>query len=79
LITVNGSTPYTNVSGGTPNVLPDINVLDEDIEPGTIRHANRLREISLQQTIEGTAAEKVKRALNSKTRVTAEQHEYQIG
>ena len=56
-----------NLYGRTPNMLPDLNIMDENIEPGTIRHANRLREISLQQTIEGTAAEKIKRALNSKT------------
>ena len=79
LITVNGTTPYMNVYGRTPNMLPDINVLGENLEPGTIRHTNRLREISLQQTIEGTAAEKIKRCLNSKTRVSAQQHDYKIG
>ena len=68
-----------NLYGRTPNMLPDINIQDEDIENGTIRHANRLREISLQQTLEGTAAEKVKRALNSKTRIAGQQQDYKIG
>ena len=67
-----------NLYGRTPNMLPDLNILDEDIEPGTIRHTNRFRDISLQQTIEGTAPEKVKRALHSKTRVAAQQSDYRF-
>ena len=79
LISVNGSTPYMNLYGRTPTMLPDVTVIDDSSDPGSIPHTQRLREISEQQTLEGTAAAKVQRALDSKTRVSAQQHDYKIG
>ena len=38
LISVNGSTPYMNLYGRTPTMLPDVTVIDDSIDPGAIRH-----------------------------------------
>ena len=72
LLSVNGSTPYNAVYGRTPDMLPGIEQNDADNEAslprgGLIRHVHRLREISTQQMVEGSARERAKRALNTRS------------
>ena len=62
LLSVNGPTPYNAVYGRVPQLLPDINVPIDDAAPGTMRHAQRMRDISVQAMVEGTAQARVKRA-----------------
>ena len=74
LLSVNDTTPYNALYGRVPQMLPDINGATDAStggarsgEPGSIRHAHRLREISVQRMVEHTAQERVKRALNTRT------------
>ena len=62
-----------------PQLLPDINVPSDDAAPGTTRHVQRMREISVQAMVEGTAQARVKRALATKTRPAGQSFEYKIG
>ena len=81
LISINNTTPYNALYGRVPNILPDINAAPVDTEgdlPGTIRHAQRLREVAVQRMIEGTAHERVGRALRTRT-LPAAQQTYQEG
>ena len=64
LISVNGVTPYNAVYGRQPTMLPD---LDSEVPGGIHGHVQRVREICIQKMIEGTAADRVRRALNTKT------------
>ena len=76
LISINTTTPYNAVYGRVPNILPDINAAPIDTEgalPGTIRHSHRLREVAVQRMIEGTAHERIGRALRTKTFPAAQQ------
>ena len=60
MLAANDSTPYNAVRGRVPRVLPSINQVappgrGEAPDPGLIRHVHRLREISVQAMIEGSA------------------------
>ena len=84
LLTVNGSSPYNGLYGRVPNILPDINCPDaeheEDVpKPGLLRHTNRLREISVQTIVDGTARARLGRALKTRTLPTGERENYQVG
>ena len=76
LISVNSTTPYNALYGRVPVLLPDINaapVDDVGSQPGTIRHSHRLREIAVARMVEGTARERIQRALNTRTLPAAQQ------
>eukprot|EP00969_Alexandrium_andersonii_P014654 639946-Alexandrium_andersonii.AAC.1 len=60
-------------------MLPDINTAIDDAAPGTGRHVMRLREVSVQQMVEGTAQARIKRAMHTKTQVPGQAHDYKIG
>ena len=47
--------------------------------PGTIRDTHRLREISVQATIEGSASARLGRALNTRTTMAAQSLNLQVG
>ena len=79
LLSINGTTPYNAVYGRVPQFLPEINVPIDDVAPGTMRHEQRMREISVQVMVEGTAQARIKRALNTKTRPAGQIFEYKIG
>ena len=84
LLSVNGCTPYNALYGRVPHLLPGLDQFDADNErdlpnPGTIRHTHRLREISVQSVIEGTAKERAKRALSSKTIPAGQRENYKPG
>eukprot|EP00969_Alexandrium_andersonii_P274166 12117948-Alexandrium_andersonii.AAC.1 len=68
LISANGSAPYQAVYGCVPLMLPDISSSIDDAQPGTGRHVLRLRELAVQNTVEGTARARISRAMNTKTR-----------
>ena len=87
LVTVNNTTPYNAVYGRVPNLLPNINQANGNGEltdpeslplPGIMRNSHRLREIAIQQMIEGTARARLGRALNTKTLAPGEAANYQI-
>ena len=46
--------------------------------PGTMRHVDRMREISIQAMVEGTAQARVKRALSTNTIPAGQIHDYKI-
>ena len=73
LVTVN-NTPYNAVYGRVPSLLPNMNQTNANGElsdpesmplPGVLRNSHRLREIAIQQMIEGTARAKLGRALRT--------------
>ena len=81
LISINNATPYNAVYGRVPNILPDINAVALDgtgALPGTIRHSHRLREISVQTIVSGTAKQRLDRALATPT-LPAAQQSYSLG
>ena len=84
LLVINGVTPYTAVFGRTPNLLgefekPSVSMIADSVGGEASKHASRLREISVQQMVEGTARERIQRAQKTQTRVTAEQLELVVG
>ena len=77
LLSINGSTPYNSVYGRAPNVLPGIEQLEapdgaEPAAPGMISHTHRLREISIQAMVEGSARARLGRAMNARTTIAAQ-------
>ena len=79
LLSINGTSPYNAVYGRVPPLLPDTSMVIDDAGPGTQRHVQRLREISIQAMVEGTAKARVGRALNTRTQLAGQGHGYQIG
>ena len=72
LLTVNGSTPYNAVYGGAPRILPGLDQIEQPNEsemgiPGLIGHCHRLREISVQAMVEGSARVRLNRATNTRS------------
>ena len=70
--------------GPVPDLLPPIEQMDaineESLDrPGTIRHTHRLREISVQQIMEGTARERAARALNTRSLPPSKIMELNVG
>ena len=87
LITVHGRTPYNGLLGRTPNLLsefesPSLSNLSDTAggaEGGHTRHAIRLRELSIQSMVEGSARERLRRAATTQTRTSGELLGLQIG
>ena len=80
LSSLNGMSPYAAVLGRVPALLPSDDVIMSDQDgDSTSRHTYRLREIAVQAIAEGTARERMKRALNTKTQASGTEHEYQLG
>jgi len=77
MITVGGSTPYNALYGRVPRMLPSIDQIDSPgevarLNPGLISHTHRLREISIQAMVEGSARARLGRAMNSRTTLSAQ-------
>ena len=84
LLSINNTTPFNAVYGRSPKILPDINCPDASHEedapaPGLIRHTNRLREIAVQNIVDGTARARLGRALTTKTLPVGEREGYTPG
>ena len=82
LVSVNGSTPYNALYGRVPHLLPDLqaHIGNPDTDrPDAVRGSHRLREIAVQQMVEGTARARVGRALGTKTINPAQMDGYQLG
>ena len=84
LITINNTSPDNAVYGRVPRLLPSIDAMEgesSDVKsvPGLIRDSHRLREISVQSMIEGTARARLGRALNAKALPAGESDNYQVG
>ena len=78
------STPYNALYGRVPNILPGIDQNAEpnnsqDPMPGTIRDSHRLREISVQSMIEGSATARLIRTMNTRTTMAAEHLNLKVG
>ena len=76
MLSIHGKSPYQAVIGRTPPILGDFEqqtVSAIDDSTGSLsRHATRLREISLQAMVEGTAQDRLRRAAASSTRTSGE-------
>ena len=84
LLSINNSTPYNAVYGRVPRILPSIDQIaepDSSVEPmpGAIRDSHRLREISVQSMIEGSATARLGRAMNTRTTMAAQHLQLRIG
>ena len=84
MITVVGSTPYNALYGRVPRMLPSIDQIDSpgDVarqNPGLIAHTHRLREISVQAIVEGSARARLGRAINTRTTLSAQRLNLQVG
>ena len=72
LVAVGGSTPYNALFGRQPGVLPAL--------PGPAGgDTQRIREVAVQQMIEGTASAKTQRALRTATRPSATERNFRVG
>ena len=80
-VSVNGATPYNALYGRTPNMLPGIEILNADGEfvSPTDRDIGRVREIAIQKIVEGTAIEKMKIAMETRTLPAGELMSLQVG
>jgi hypothetical protein len=84
LLSINGSSPYNSVYGRVPALLPGINQIDNPGEanapsPGLIRHTHRLREISIQAMVEGSARARLGRAMNTRTTPSSQNLNLSVG
>ena len=80
LTSVNGQSPYAAVLGRVPSLLPgEDNIMPDDIPGPCSQHSHRLREVAVQAIAEGTARERMRRAMNSQTRPAGVEHEFKIG
>ena len=80
LTSVNGCSPYAAVLGRVAALLPgDDSVTDDGVPDAMSRHTHRLREVAVQAIAEGTAQERIKRAIRTQTRPSGAQHEFKLG
>ncbi len=82
LLSINGSSPYNAVYGKVPQILPGIDQVrppGDDREPTTFRHAQRLREASVQAIVEGSARARLSRATNTRTTASSSTLNLQVG
>ena len=80
LTSVNGYSPFTAVLGRVPPMLPDVMaVADDTTGAPSSAHTHRLREIAIQAIVEGTARDRMKRALHTPTRMAGEELELRVG
>ena len=82
MLSINKSTPYAAVYGRVPQLLPSIDNItppDAHRDPPLVRHADRLREISIQAMIEGTTRARLNRTTNTKTTPAGEKLDLKIG
>ena len=81
---VNNTTPFNAAYGRVPHILPSSDNMEsegssERSMPGLIRDTFRLREISVQNMIEGTAKARLGRALDTISSPSGQREHYQIG
>ena len=85
LLSINGGTLYQALYGRTSHVFPHVDLscvqADDSGEglPIAVRHAHRLRELTVQAIVEGTTKARIERAMNSRTRPAGEEADYRIG
>ena len=83
MLTVGGSTPYNALYGRVPKMLPSIDQIENPggakLNPGLISHTHRLREISIQAMVEGSARARLGRALNTRSTLSAQKLNLQVG
>ena len=80
LSSVSGCSPYTAVLGRVPAILPNEDAVTSDSASDQWSlHSHRLREIAVQAIAEGTARERIKRAIHTQTRPSGTECDYKVG
>ena len=84
MLTVGGCTPYNALYGRVPQILPSIDQVRppgeaETLNPGTLAHVHRLREVAVQAMIEGSARARLGRSMNTRTTASAQNLNLQVG
>ena len=81
LLSINDSTPYNALYGRTPPLLPGLEILngEGEITPPTNKTVGRIREIAVMSIVEGTARNKLTRALSTRTLPAAELQNLKVG
>eukprot|EP00959_Pyramimonas_sp_CCMP1952_P154402 3230224-Pyramimonas_sp.AAC.1 len=86
MISIHGTTPYKALYGRSPALLRDFEPGSEtplsdgqDGIDGVSRHVHRLPEVAMSSVIQGTATDRLNRAMNSRTRPAGELLELKIG
>ena len=80
LTSVNGCSPYVAVLGRTPALLPADDIVMSDSLPDEVsRHTHRLREVAVQAIAEGSARERMHRAMRAQTKPAGEELDYKVG
>ena len=86
MLSVHGRSPFQALLGRNPNPLREFEpqsetVLDDEGDgvPGISRNINRLREAAIHSMVRGTAQDRMDRAMNSRTRPTAQIQDISIG
>ena len=84
MLQVHGCSPYQALLGRVPELLkefesPGISLTDDALGGQHTRHATRLRELSLQSMIEGTAKARLSRASHSQSKPAGELLDLQVG
>jgi hypothetical protein len=82
MLTVNGMTPYNEVYGRTPPVLPGPEQFENPDDaklPATVGETHRIRELAVLGMVEGSAKDRLRRALATKSTVSAAVQNFQLG
>ena len=84
MLSINDTTPYSAVYGRVPKLLLNIEQIHAENKrelPSLclMRHVHRLREISVQQMVEGTARARLGRTANTRSLLAAQLADYKVG
>ena len=80
LTSVNGCSPYSAVLGRVPSLLPsDDALMSDNTSDMASKHTYRLRELCVQSIAEGSAKERMRRAMHTPSRPAAEEFEFRLG
>jgi hypothetical protein len=82
MLTVNGMTPYIAVYGRTPPALPGPEQFENPDDaklPATVGETHRIRELAVMGMVEGSATDRLRRALATKSTVSAAVQNFHLG
>ena len=80
MLSVNDATPYNAVYGRAPALLPSLEFINQEGELASpnLTHINRARQIAVTAIVEGSARNRVLRALSTKTLPAGETQNLQV-
>ena len=79
MLTINGAAPYNAAYGRSPAISPGNAVATGEDDLGTARRVQRMREISIQAMVGGTARARIQRALNTRALPSGKSRDYKGG